>query len=172
MNLCISKIAAEEIEILLELLREKADWLIKIGKPMWNPEYLSKEEFLKKYINCEMFIAQDHKEVIGGFVLVESDPSFWNNDEDKESAYYIHKLVIKDGYTGKGYAKEVIELIKKYSISQCKNYLRLDCYGDRKYLNKLYRECGFTLKREVYVEDDLNACLYELSLEKQDEEPK
>jgi len=82
----------------------------------------SKEEFLKKYINCELFIAQEDK--------------------------------------------EVIELIKKYSISQCKNYLRLDCYGDREYLNKLYRECGFTLKREIHVEDDLNACLYELSLKK------
>lgn len=89
MNLCISKITEEEIELLLELLREKADWLIKIGKPMWNPEYLSKEEFLKKYINCEMFIAQDDKEVIGGFVLVESDPSFWDNDENNDSAYYI-----------------------------------------------------------------------------------
>jgi len=73
MNLCISKIAEEEIELLLKLLREKANWLIKIGKPN---------------------------------------------------------------------------------------------------LNKLYREWGFTLKREIHVEDDLNACLYELSLEKQDEEPK
>uniref|UniRef100_UPI0032E45D1E hypothetical protein n=1 Tax=Lacrimispora sp. TaxID=2719234 RepID=UPI0032E45D1E len=62
MNLCISKIAEEEIELLLKLLREKANWLIKIGKPN---------------------------------------------------------------------------------------------------LNKLYRECGFTLKREIHVEDDLNACLYE-----------
>ena len=103
MNLCISKIAEEEIEVLLELLREKANWLIKIGKPMWNPEYLSKEEFLKKYIDCEMFIAQEDKDIIGGFVLVESDHSFWNNDENNESAYYIHKLVIKDDYTGKGY---------------------------------------------------------------------
>ncbi len=31
MSLCISKIAEEEIEILLKLLREKAYWLIKIG---------------------------------------------------------------------------------------------------------------------------------------------
>ena len=166
MNLYISRITEEEIELLLELLREKADWLIKIGKPMWNPKYLSKEEFLKKYINCEMFIAREDKEVIGGFVLVESDRSFWNDDENNDSAYYIHKLVIKDDYTGKGYAKKVIELIKKHSISQCKNYLRLDCYGDREYLKKLYSECGFTLKREIHVEDGLNACLYELSLEK------
>lgn len=103
MNLCISKNAVEEIEILLKLLLEKANWLIKIGKPMWNPKYLSKEEFLKKYSNCEIFIAKENKEVIGGFVLVESDRSFWNNDENKDSAYYIHKLVIKDDYTGKGY---------------------------------------------------------------------
>jgi GNAT superfamily N-acetyltransferase len=164
MNLCIKEITEEKIEILLELLRKKANWLIKIGKPMWNPQYLSKQEFLKKYTNCEMFIVQDNKEVVGGFVLVENDQLFWNSDENNDSAYYIHKLVIKDGYTGKGYAKDVIEWVKKYSISKCKNYLRLDCYEDREYLKQLYSECGFNLIREIHVENNLNACLYELSL--------
>lgn len=131
MNLCIKEITEEKIETLLELLREKANWLIKIGKPMWNPKYLSKQEFLNKYINCEMFIIQENEEVIGGFVLIENDNLFWNSDENNDSSYYIHKLVIKDGYTGKGYARDVIECIKKYSILKCKNYLRLDCYSDR-----------------------------------------
>ncbi|WP_160690912.1 GNAT family N-acetyltransferase [Clostridium sp. C2-6-12] len=166
MNLCIKEITEEKIEILLELLRKKANWLIKIGKPMWNPQYLSKQEFLKKYTSCEMFIVQDNKEVVGGFVLVENDQLFWNSDENNDSAYYIHKLVIKDGYTGKGYAKDVIEWVKKYSISKCKNYLRLDCYEDREYLKQLYSECGFNLIREIHVENNLNACLYELSLKK------
>ncbi|BCN29314.1 GNAT family N-acetyltransferase [Anaeromicropila herbilytica] len=164
MNLYIKEIAEERIEILLELLREKADWLIKIEKPMWNPKYLSKEEFLKKYNNCKMFVIQESEEVVGGFVLIENDQSFWNSEENNDAAYYIHKLVIKDGYTGKGYAKDAIEWVKDYSISKSKTYLRLDCYGDREYLKKLYRECGFTLKREIQVDHNLNACLYELLL--------
>lgn len=164
MNICIQEITEEKIEILLELLRKKANWLIKIGKPMWNPQYLSKHEFLKKYANCKMFVIRENKEAIGGFVLIENDQSFWNSEENNAYAYYIHKLVIKDGYTGKGYAKEAIEWIKQYSISNGKNHLRLDCYGDREYLKKLYSESGFTLKRDIQVDNNLNACLYEFSL--------
>lgn len=164
MEICIQQINEEKIEILLDILRKKADWLIKIRKPMWNPKFLSKEEFLRKYAQGKMFIIQKGEETIGGFILVENDKLFWSAEENSQDAYYIHKLVIKDGYTGKGYSRDAIEWIKKYSNINCKKYLRLDCYGDRDYLNKLYKQCGFILKREIKVEDNLNANLYEMLL--------
>lgn len=164
MEIYIQQISEEKIEILLGMLRKKADWLIRIGKPMWNPKLLSKEEFLRKYSQGKMFIIQKGRETIGGFILVEKDKLFWSAEENSQEAYYIHKLVIKDEYTGKGYSRDAIERIKKYSKINCKKYLRLDCYGDRDYLNKLYKQCGFILKQEIKVEDNLSSNLYELLL--------
>lgn len=165
MNVQIVEIKDDRLDELLSILRTKAKWLIKNGKQMWNPKYLKKSIFIEKYPNSKWFVVEIMNEVIGGFVLVSEDSNFWTEKENEDSAFYIHKVVIKEGYTGKGYAKEILMWIEEYAKNSGKQYLRLDCYSKRGYLNKLYSEYGFKLKREVVVESsDNNAKLYEIIL--------
>ena len=53
----IEKIAYDSLDILLNIYKEKSKWLNSIGKPMWNPAFLGRGAFFKKYPNPERVVA-------------------------------------------------------------------------------------------------------------------
>ena len=159
----IEKIAHDKLEILLSMYREKAEWLNRIGQPMWSMKFLEKKEFIKKYSDPECFIATINGVPIGGFILVRSDDFFWGPNSDL-GAYYIHKIVVKDGYTGQGNAQKMINWIEEYARKVGKEKIRLDCYEDRGYLMQLYTSCGFKLIEVKIMVDGTRIAQFEKNL--------
>lgn len=143
----VEPIAYERLEEFLVMLRERAFWLEAKGQPMWNPEYLRKDLFLERYRQPACFLAFDGGERVGGFALIEKDEDLWG-DRLGDSAFYIHKLVIREACSGRGYAEQTLAWIEGHARERGKNFLRLDYYEDREYLGKLYARAGF---REVDV---------------------
>lgn len=97
---------------------------------------------------------------------MEHDGFLWNEEENNQKAFYIHKLVIKPEFSGKGYAQKSISLIKDLALQEGIAYLRLDCYEDRAYLMKLYDDCGFYKKRKTVMDDGTALQSYELIMGK------
>lgn len=159
----IEKIGYDKLDILLSMYREKAEWLEKIGQPMWNMGFLQKDGFIKKYNKPDCFVAYIRDIPIGGFILIESDEQLWGKNSHI-GVYYIHKLVVKDGFTGQGNAQKMIEWIEEYAKKAGKEKLRLDCYEDRKYLMQLYSNCGFELVRVKVMPDGIKIAQFEKKL--------
>jgi len=132
----------ERLEEYLAMLRERASWLEAKGQPMWNPEYLREDKFLERYNQPACFLAFDGEEKVGGFALIERDEELWA-DRPGDSAFYIHKLVIRRGCSGLGYAEKALAWIEGHARERGKDYLRLDYYEDRGYLGRLYAASGF-----------------------------
>lgn len=159
----IEHIDYSRIEELLEILREKSRRLEQMGQPMWNPAFLKKEAFIEKYNSPDCFLAYEGEKAAGGFVLMEQDDFLWKeNSADK--AFYVHKLAVREGFSGKGYAHQMVEWIKEYSRLCNKHYVRLDCYEDRPYLMKLYGECGFTGKAVSTMPDGIRIAKFEYAV--------
>jgi GNAT superfamily N-acetyltransferase len=142
MSFTVEPIAYERIEEFLEMLRERAAWLEALGQPMWNPEYLAKDAFIERYHVPACFLAFDGGEKVGGFALIEKDEDLWP-DRLGDSAFYIHKLVVRKAFSGRGYAAKILAWIEDYARERGKDYLRLDYYEEREYLGKLYAGAGF-----------------------------
>jgi len=159
----IEKIGHDKLETLLSMYREKAEWLNKIGQPMWNMKFLEKKEFIKKYNDPECFIAYINNTPIGGFILVKSNDFFWGPNSHL-GAYYINKVVVNNGYTGQGNAEKMIEWIEEYARAAGKEKIRLDCYEDRKYLMQLYTSCGFNLIEVKTMPDGIKIAQFEKKL--------
>lgn len=159
----IEKIGHDKLQILLSMYREKSEWLNKIGQPMWNMKFLEEKEFIKKYNDPECFIAYIDNVPIGGFILVKSNDFFWGPNSHL-GAYYINKIVVKNGYTGQGNAEKMINWIEEYVRAAGKDILRLDCYEDRKYLMKLYTSCGFSLIEVKTMPDGIKIAQFEKKL--------
>jgi ribosomal protein S18 acetylase RimI-like enzyme len=164
MKITFKQLHKNQIQILLDILLERAKWLESINQPMWNIDNLNPVNFEKMYPNETPYLIYKDENVIGGFILLEHDNFLWDEEENYQKAFYIHKLVIKPEYSGKGYAEESILLIKELALQEGAIYLRLDCYGDRVYLKKLYEKCGFCKKRETVMDDGIVLLSYELSL--------
>ena len=159
----IEQIDYTRLDELLGLLRERSEWLINIGAPMWNPEWLIKESFIERYNNPLCFLAKDNANTIGGFILLEKDEIFWK-DYPQENTYYIHKLVIDLKYKGQGYAGQIIKEIINYAKLAGKKRLRLDYYDDRAYLKKLYTGLGFVPVEILTMPDNVKICICEMKI--------
>ncbi len=164
MELTVMQLDKNDIQIYLDILIERAKWLEHINQPMWNIENLSPANFKKVYPNQKPYLIYASENVIGGFILLENDTFLWNKEENNQSAFYIHKLVIKPEFSGLGYAEKSISLIKELAKKEGISYLRLDCYDDRTYLKNLYERCGFCKKRLTVMDDGIGLQSYELLL--------
>ncbi len=165
MKLKIKQLETQQLEIYLDILLERALWLESINQPMWNTNNLNPVNFEKMYPNNRPYLLYCGDEVVGGFILLKKDGFLWSESENLENAYYIHKLVIKPEYSGKGYAKESLNLIMNLAKDEGVDYLRLDCYGDRANLIKLYEDSGFYNKRSTVMDDGIVLKSYELKCE-------
>lgn len=159
----IEKIGSDKLETLLSMYKEKAEWLNKIGQQMWSIEFLEKKEFIKKYNDPECFIAYISNIPIGGFILVKRDDFLWGPNSHL-GVYYIHKIVVKNGYTGQENPQKMIKWIEEYSRTVGKEIIRLDCYEDRKYLMQLYASCGFNLVKVKTMPDGIRIAQFEKKL--------
>lgn len=163
-TLTVKPLEKSKIQIYLDILIERAEWLEKIKQPMWNIENLNPINFGKMYPNYKPYLIYKNEDVIGGFILLNKDDFLWTEEENMEKAFYLHKLVIKQEYSGKGYAEKSMEIIKKIALESGVRYLRLDCYYDRNYLRRLYEKCGFYKKRKTVMEDGIGLQSYEFTL--------
>ena len=123
-------------------MREAAQWLVDIGKPMWNLEDLSpvkinnpSDEFIVMWID---------EESVAAMTLSFEDRFFWPHVALNTSGF-IHKLSIRRKFAGKGYAEMLIGHAKKLCLAKSIYYLRLDCDPHRKGLTNFYENCGFSL---------------------------
>jgi GNAT superfamily N-acetyltransferase len=138
----VESLPYERLEEYLAMLRERASWLEAKGQPMWNPEYLRADKFLERYHRPACFLALDGGEKVGGFALIERDEDLWA-DRLGDSAFYVHKLVIRQACSGRGYAEKALAWIQGHARESGKDFLRLDYYEDRECLGRLYAGSGF-----------------------------
>lgn len=74
----------------------------------------------------------------------ENDKTYWDNDDNDDSAYYTHHLATKIGYTGIG--TKILNFIEKLAKENSKKYIRLDCKKSNAKLNQCYQKQGFIYK--------------------------
>lgn len=126
----------------ISVMREAAQWLIDIGKPMWDKEDISPEK-LNNHPD-EFLVMWDDNDSVAALILSFEDKFFWPDIPPNKSGF-IHKLSVKRKYAGTGYAKMIIEYAKKICLNKGIIHLRLDCDSHRNGLIRFYNSCGFTL---------------------------
>ena len=134
----------KDIVAIMNILEERCTWFKENGIDQWANNYLgryNKDYFNDVMKNHKLYVVKQENKVIGVFLLKEDDKTYWNNDD---SAYYIHHLATKIGYTGIG--TKIIEFIEKLAKENSKKYIRLDCKKNNNELNKYYQNQGFKYK--------------------------
>ncbi len=131
----------KDIVSIMNILEERCNWFKENGIDQWSNNYLKKynEYYFNDVMkNHKLYVVKEENNVIGVFLLKESDKEYWYNDD---SAYYIHHLATKIGSTGLG--TKIIEFIEKIAKENSKKYIRLDCKKSNNELNKYYENHGF-----------------------------
>ncbi len=150
-----------ELDTVLEILNDAANWLLSKGIDQWRPESFSRSSTAEKIRLGEVYLAKQNHQSIGTITLQWSDRFFWVDDDT--DAGYVHKLAIKSNYTGKGFGRQLLEWAEQTTKAAGKRYLRLDCMFENPRIRQYYEDAGFTYRGEVRGEG-WNAALYEKRL--------
>lgn len=104
-----------------------------IEKIAWVKEGLSRGEYY--------FIRDLHEKTIGMVRIMEKDEYYWGLRDDQ--AFYVHSLVIKEAYNGRGLGALVLQKIAVKARAKDCEFLRLDAVATNVKLCRFYESLGF-----------------------------
>ena len=132
--------------MVLGLFKETAEKISKMNIDHWqywkNPP-AEKVKWVEDGIRNQefFFINGSNGENIGMVRILKEDLLYWGAQDEK--AKYIHSLVVKEAYNGKGVWTEVLLEIEKTARKEKCKYLRLDADSKNPKLCNYYEKIGF-----------------------------
>ena len=133
----------KDLDAIHKLIYDRCLWFSEKGLKGWNIEFYPKlynQDYFKEQMKInKLFVLRTNDKICGVMLIKKEDKDYW---KDNKSSYYIHHLATDINLKGIG------KILINYAIEQCKRnnkeYLRLDCDKTSKFLNKYYKEIGFS----------------------------
>ncbi|GGB60896.1 N-acetyltransferase [Fictibacillus barbaricus] len=162
-NLEVKKASRGDVEYVISLLKEVAQWLKSNEIKQWS--YLlegGEDEEIKKSIQQnDTYLVLQEGELIATFSL-SSEQNEWDHHifgkDTSSDSLYLHRLAVRPAYMNRGIGKRILRWVEENSQSK-KQFLKLDCVADNPRLNQFYRESGFE-----YLGETDNHCKYQKAL--------
>lgn len=163
MKLCLEKAPIKEINSILQMLKDAAQWLKSENIDYWThwlePNDADIRQVSEDIKNEKFYLVKNGDGVIVGmFKLQYADKLLWEDDSVK--AGYIHLFTISRTYKNEGLGYKTLDMVKAMLINENIFCLRLDCGYDNKKLCKYYEEYGFKLIAVKKIHEDFIS-LYE-----------
>lgn len=102
-------------------------------KIRWVEEGIQNEEFY--------FLELQEGDSIGMVRVLDRDELYWGKREER--AKYVHSLVIQEKFNGRGYGRQVLNLIEEMAREDDCTCVRLDADAANSKLCKYYEKQGF-----------------------------
>lgn len=142
----IRKATLKDIDLILTITKDCAQFMINKGIYQWNDLYPSKDAFKKDLMRGELYVIE-HQYIIMGCVVIST-----YIDEEYRSvkwltpngnSVYIHRLAIHPNYQKQGFAQELMTFSETYAKTN--NYLsvRLDTFSQNKNNQHFYEQRGY-----------------------------
>ncbi|MEL4306541.1 GNAT family N-acetyltransferase [Joostella sp. CR20] len=146
MKFQFKKIEKENLPQVLQLFKETAEKIGKMNVDHWqywkNPPEEKITWVADGIQNGEFFfVTEQSGETIGMVRILTEDLLYWGVQQEK--ATYVHSLVVKEKYNGKGVGTEILHEIAKNAKSAGSVYLRLDADAKNPKLCSYYEKMGF-----------------------------
>lgn len=146
MNIKFAPIKISDKHAVLDLFKEAAEKISGMNIDHWqywkNPPK-EKIEWVEEGIrnNEFFFIEKSEGGIIGMVRILKEDLLYWG--KQKEKALYVHSLVVRGEYGGKGIGSAVLEKIENEAKTDGCKYLRLDADSKNPKLCNYYEKQGF-----------------------------
>jgi len=143
-GITVRQAAAGEVAIVDAMIREAAAWVDALGVVMWDDGELDADRIAAEVRGGMFHLAVIDGEVAGAIRFQLDDALFWPDRPAGEAAF-VHRLVVRRAFKGRGVARALLEWGMRHARAQGRGLLRLDCDANRPKLRALYESCGFRL---------------------------
>lgn len=137
---------ASDLDVVMRVLNEAAQWVLDRGAEGWRPGQWRRERLLEAIERGETFIAFRDGNVVGTITLQWSDELFWSGAPP--DAGYVHRLAVMAEAHGIGVGRAMIEWAARMSLTRDRVFLRLDCPCENAALRSYYEGLRFRPRGE------------------------
>ncbi len=137
----IKRATPQEAGEALAILREAAQWLVDIGRPLWPVESFHLDAVRRAALAGELILGFAESYPVASMLLQARDELHWPNDPTGE-ALYLHKLAVRRSAAGQQWSTRLIAWARERAQRAGARFLRLDT-ADRYELLSLYQRQGF-----------------------------
>jgi GNAT superfamily N-acetyltransferase len=162
MHVEMRRAAAADADLVSSILHEAAAWLRGRGDPLWAEDEIAPEVIAGEVAAGLYFLAERDGEVAGTLRFQLTDPEFWPDAGEGESAF-VHRLAVRRAFAGRGVSTAMLRWAADRARGLGRVYLRLDCEVDRPALRRMYEEFGFRYHSDRRFER-FSVARYELPL--------
>jgi GNAT superfamily N-acetyltransferase len=141
---------AADISIVSAVLNEAASWLERRGIPLWRGDELGVALVAADVADGLFWIAEVDGKAAGVMRFQLSDPDFWPDVPEGESAF-LHRLAVRRSFAGGSISTALLQFAVEYARASGLKYVRLDCEASRPALKNIYERFGFRYRNDKQV---------------------
>lgn len=156
----------EDVEEIVRLRREAAQWLNSIGSDQWAEAGagIDTEEFTRRVRASitagETWVAENEKRIVGTIAIDRhTNPGLWT-DHELENSLIIHRM-IKDQRAPKDMGERLLDQAEAVAKKEGAKSLKLDAWTTNTPLHRYYESQGFRHVRTVQDHHTASAALFE-----------
>ena len=164
-DLVVTRATVDQASLVLALRDDLARWMLERGIEQWRPGDLPLEWVGHCVTEGWVYLVSDGEELVGSVTIVWQDPLVWG--ERRESAGYVHMLMVNRGFAGRGIGRAVLEWAEGFILESGRDLARLDCARGNRALRGYYERAGYELvgsKCFPGIERAPETALYETAL--------
>lgn len=145
----IAQATPPDLDAVVSILYEAAQWLQADGRPLWSAADLDPERIGREVRAGAYWVALPGTGAVAGVMRLDlEDPHYWP-EIALGSSVYLHKLAVRRAWAGQGVSTALLRFARERTQALQRSWLRLDCVADRQGLRSLYEGFGFALHSEV-----------------------
>lgn len=146
-----------DIDTVLSMHAEASTWLASMGIDQWQPNAIGnrtrnrvRESVERNVAEGTCWLACMGDEVVGT-VTVDSfaDPEFWTEDDDPGDAVYVHRMIVRRSFSGRGIGRVLLSVTEHLARQAGRRWVRLDAWSTNERLHDYYRRMGFEQVRTL-----------------------
>lgn len=143
-DLSVRRARRDELSLVLEILDQASDWLIKRGISQWESPSPPKvwKRMASEIEKGEVYLARERgsAEAFGTFRFEWAGAPLWPTEADTG---YIHTMAIRPKYMGQQLGKKLLMWAIAHVRGRGKRFLRVDCMSSNWRLRNYYEAAGF-----------------------------
>lgn len=141
MDLVVELAHPEEVEALVGLRDDVAEWLVRRGIEQWVPGEFSLDRMRDWIGQRAVHVARRGGRPIAAAAVLWEDPEIWG--EDDQRAGYIHLLMVDRAHGGQGLGDHMLAHAEQVIRRHGRSRARLDAVASNRRLVAWYRDRGY-----------------------------
>lgn len=169
MTIQIRQARASDIDSIIDLRTEAAQWLAEIGSDQWSGASIDLSEFRRRVAASieagETWVAVDGADAVVGTIAVDehTNPGLWTADE-RADALFVHRM-IRSSRAPRGAGRMLLQQAIEVARAAGRRWIRLDAWTTNHALHSYYESIGFRHVRTVEGHHTYSAALFEYQVD-------